>query len=75
MSIPDPSKLKMTKDLGRPEICLSVARIPQTARLFIGASDAKVYHLDLAAEKIEPVAMEGHTSYVTGMALAGPFPA
>jgi WD40 repeat protein len=71
--MPDPSKLKMAKDLGRPEICLSVARVPQTARLFVGGADAKVYHIDLGAEKIEPVAMEGHTSYVTGVALAGAF--
>jgi WD40 repeat protein len=68
----DPQKLKMVKDLGRPEICFSVARIPNTSRLFYGASDAKVYHVDFAAEKLEPQAMEGHSSYVSGVALAGP---
>lgn len=68
----DPQKLKNVKELGRQEICFSLARVPQSSRIFYGASDSKVYHLDLAAEKPEPQAMEGHSSYVTGVALAGP---
>lgn len=68
----DPTKLKVVKDLGRPEIYFCVARVPNSARLFYGASDAKVYHVDFGAEKLEPVAMTGHTSYVTGVAVAGP---
>jgi WD40 repeat protein len=67
----DPQKLKMVKDLGRPEICFSIARVPNTNRLFYGASDGKVYHVDFGAEKLEPQAMDGHSSYVTGVALAG----
>ena len=67
----DPQKLKLVKELGRPEICFSVARVPQSSRLFYGASDGKVYHVDMAAEKPEPQAMEGHSSYVSGVALAG----
>ena len=66
----DPQKLKLIKDWGRPEICFSVARVPNTSRLFYGASDAKVYHVDLAAEKPEFQTLEGHTSYVMGVALA-----
>ena len=53
----DPQKLKQIKDLGRPEICFSIARVPQSSRVFYGASDSKVYHLDWAAEKLEPQAM------------------
>lgn len=67
----DPQKLKQVKDWGRPEICFSLARIPNSTRLFYGASDAKVYHVELGAEKPEFQAMEGHSSYVTGVALAG----
>ena len=67
----DPQKLKQIKDLGRPEICFSIARVPQSSRVFYGASDSKVYHLDWAAEKLEPQAMEGHSSYVSGVVLAG----
>lgn len=68
----DLQKLKQVRDLGRPEICFSIARIPQTSRVFYGASDGKVYHLDWAAEKLEPQAIEGHSSYVSGVVLAGP---
>jgi WD40 repeat protein len=67
----DPQKLKSIKELGRPEICFSLARLPGSGRVFYGASDAKVYHVDLAAEKPEPQPMEGHSSYVTGVVVAG----
>lgn len=67
----DPQKLKLVKELGRPEICFSLARVPQTSRVFYGASDGKVYFVDFAEEKPQSQAMEGHTSYVSGVALAG----
>lgn len=71
MATSDPTKFKRVKDLARPEICFCVARIPQSSRLFYGASDAKVYAVDMGVEKPEPVGLEGHSSYVTGIALAG----
>ncbi len=66
-----PNELKQTKEIGRKEILLSVARAPQSSRVFWGASDGKVYSTDLAAEKPEFQEWTGHTSYVTGVALAG----
>lgn len=69
----DPSKLKVTKNIGLNSVAFCVARVPNSQRLFFGSSDFKVYELDLAAEKPEPKAFngEGHQSYVTGLALAG----
>jgi WD40 repeat protein len=67
----DPPKFKVAKELSREDIFLSLARVPGTERVFLGSSDGNVYSLDCAADKLQPVAMPGHTSYVTGLALAG----
>jgi WD40 repeat protein len=45
--------------------------VPETKRVFAGSSDGCVYHFDLAEEKPESAAMEGHTGYVTSVAVAG----
>lgn len=68
--MPLPTTLKLLKDHSRPEIFLSLARMPSSSRLFLGASDGKVYDVDVLAEKPEWKALEGHSSYVTGVALA-----
>src|SRR5438067_13517809 len=68
--MPPPATLKLLKDLSRQEIFLSLARVPSSSRLFLGASDGKVYDVDVLAEKPEWKALEGHASFVTGVALA-----
>ena len=68
--MPLPTTLKVLKELSREEILLSLARLPNSTRLFVGASDGKVYDVDVLAEKPEWKALEGHSSYVTGVALA-----
>jgi len=64
----DPSKLKKLQEVGRPEILFSIARVPGTETVFVGASDGHLYRMDLTAEKVEPQAIPGHQSYVTGVA-------
>lgn len=66
-----PEKFKLLKDQGRSEIFLSLARVKDSGRLFLGASDGKIYDIDLLAEKPEFKSWEGHQSYVTGLALSG----
>lgn len=66
----EPPKFKPSRELSREDILLSIARVPESERVFFGSSDGNVYALDCAAEKFAPFAMAGHTSYVTGMALA-----
>ena len=73
MNTVKPDKLKLVKELGRPGILFSIARQPNSTRLFLGASDAKVYDFDVMAEKPEPVEYAGHESYVMGVALAGKY--
>jgi WD40 repeat protein len=68
----DPNNLKLAKEHGRREILLSVARVPDSNRVFAGASDGKVYDFaDVLADKLEEKELAGHQSYVTGLALAG----
>lgn len=69
MSLPE--KLKLAKDSGSKEIFLALARVKDSGRVFLGASDGKVYDIDLFAEKPEFKSWEGHGPYVTGLALAG----
>jgi WD40 repeat protein len=69
----DPTKLKVAKQHDHAGIFFGLARVPGTKRLFAGCSDAKLYAVDLAGEKVEWKELIGHESYVTGVALAGPF--
>ena len=68
----DPSQLKKTKEWSTSNILFSMERVAGTSRLLFGSSDFKMYEIDMAVEKPEPVAFngEGHQSYVTGVALA-----
>ena len=63
--------LKVLKEHNRQEILFSLARVPNSSRLFLGASDGKVYEVDALEEKPEFLPHEGHSSFVTGLAIAG----
>jgi WD40 repeat protein len=65
----DPTKLKVVRQQSRSDILFCVARVPGSTVGFVGSSDAKVYTVDLAAEKPEPKEVAAHGSYVTGLAL------
>src|SRR5262245_29162178 len=65
-----PSALKTVKDIARKEILLSLARAAD-GRAYVGASDSKIYELDPSKPQPQLGEFAGHTSYVTGVALAG----
>lgn len=72
MANPDPTQLKVVRQIDQPGICFGLARVPNTTQVFYGGSDGNVYGLDLAAEKPEPKVFSGaHSGYVLGVALAG----
>src|SRR5262249_3910236 len=71
MPTANPDKLKLAKEVSRKETAFTLARVPKTGRVFFGASDFKVYDVDLAQDKPEAKELGGHDSYVTGVALAG----
>ena len=73
MTTADPTKFKVAMTARVKGIALCIANLSATERVFFGSSDFRVYELDLAAEKPQPVEFtgEGHQSYVTGAAMAG----
>ncbi|HEY7326654.1 MAG TPA: hypothetical protein VH592_03375 [Gemmataceae bacterium] len=64
-------KLKVVKDLSRPEIVFCLARAPGSSRLIFAGSDLAIHDVDVAADKVEPKEIGKHGSYVTGLVLAG----
>jgi WD40 repeat protein len=73
MPAPSPEKVKAVKQLARPEIVFAAARRPGTGFVFFGGSDFQVHAIDLDRDKPEAKDLGGHDSYVTGLALAGPY--
>jgi len=71
MNALDLDKLKIVKTAKLPGDLLSLARAADSEELWVGSNDGKVYGLDLAKDKPQPVALEGHRSYVSGAVLAG----
>jgi len=66
----NPDKLKLVTSHSHKATLFSIARMPKTSRVFVGASDFKVYEADLAQQKVEFKEIGGHESYVTGVTLA-----
>ncbi len=67
----NPRNLRTAREISRRDILFSVARQPNSGRLFVGSSDGKVYELDVAQPNAAPREFASHTSYVTGVRLAG----
>lgn len=67
----DPNKLTKKLDVGVPGILFAIDKAEDATLAWCGAADAKVYAFDLAEEKPTGKPLEAHTSYVTGVALAG----
>lgn len=67
-------ELKITKEISRKDILLSMVRMPNSDLLQVGSSDFKLYGFDLSRDTQEPCS-EGlaHESYVTGVARTADF--
>src|SRR5437763_11322473 len=67
----NPEKLKVVSQLSRRDILFGIARVPGTARAFLGRSDAGVYVADLSQPKPDFKEVGKHKSYVTSLVVAG----
>lgn len=67
----NPEKIKAGASHGLKFIALGCAREPGSSRLYLGASDFKVYEVDAGAAKPEPKEIGKHESYVTCCAVMG----
>jgi WD40 repeat protein len=52
----NPEKLKLVKKVGQTGANLCMDRVPNSGRIFFGSSDARVYEIDLDAEKPAAIA-------------------
>ena len=48
-----PEHLKISKEIKRSDILMSIARQPDSHQVFVGSSDGTIYDLDMMAEKPE----------------------
>lgn len=65
-------KVRIAKTVTIAGDFLSVAREPDSDRLWVGHADSKIYAIDFSAEKPSAKAVfEGHSSHVSGMGVAG----
>jgi WD40 repeat protein len=71
MAGPQTGKWTTVKEVSRKDILFAVARVADSRRVYVGSSDFKVHELDLADDKPADKEFAGHTSYVTGVVLAG----
>jgi WD40 repeat protein len=66
------ARLKVVQQVAVRGTLFAAARVPRSARLFVGGSDFAVSEVDLSAPKPALKELGRHDSYVTGVALAGP---
>jgi WD40 repeat protein len=71
MSESQPRNLRTVREIARPDILFSVARIANSSRLLLGSSDGKVIELDAGQAKPAAQDLANHGRYVTSVALAG----
>lgn len=72
MPEPNLDKVRVAKTVTNPGDFLSIAREPDSERLWVGHADSKIYAIDFSEEKPAAKAVfEGHTSHVSGLGLAG----
>ena len=67
----NPRNLRVARDIARRDILFSVARVPNTERLFVASSDNKVHEIDVAQQNIQPVEHADHGRYVTAVRVVG----
>lgn len=71
MPVANLDKVRLSKTVTHPGDFLSVAREPESERLWVGHADSKIYAIDFSDQKPAAKAVfEGHTSHVSGLGLA-----
>src|SRR5262245_53312523 len=66
-----PRNLRVARQINRPDILFSVARVPNSDRLVVASSAARVFELDAAQANPTAQELASHGRYVTCVRLAG----
>lgn len=67
----NPRNLRVAREIARRDILLSVARVPNSDRLFVASSENKVYEIDASRTNADAVQHADHGRYVTAVRLVG----
>ena len=65
-----PRNLRMVREIARPDILFSVARLPNTDRLLVATSAGKVFELATVQGGPAPQELAVHGRYVTSVRVA-----
>jgi len=71
MPTTNPRNLRSIRDIQRRDILLSVARAPNSGRLFVASSQHKVFEIDASQQNAAEIEHADHGRYVTAVRLAG----
>jgi WD40 repeat protein len=71
MPASQPRNLRVVREIGRPDICFSVARLPKGDRLLVATSAGKVFELATVQNGPAPRDLANHGRYVTSVRVAG----
>ena len=71
MPDPNPRNLRNVREINRPGINFSVARVPNTARLLVATSENKIFEVDASQATPTPIQRADHGRYATCVRLSG----
>jgi WD40 repeat protein len=71
MPEPRPQNLRTAREISRPDVLFSVARVPDSQRLLVASSDGKVHEIDAAQSSGPDRPLAEHGRYVTCVRLVG----
>jgi len=66
-----PRNMRVVREIPRQDILFSVARMPNSTRLFVGSSESKVYEIDAGQTTPQARDLADHGRYVTSVRLMG----
>ena len=67
----NPRNLRVAREISRRDVLFSVARVPNSERLFVASSENKVYEIDAAQQNVQPITHADHGRYVTAVRVVG----
>lgn len=66
-----PRNLRVVREINRPDMVFSLARLPGSERLLLATSAGKVFELGVGHRGAAPQELANHGRYVTGVRVAG----
>lgn len=71
MSQSQPRNLRVARDVSRPDILFSVARVPDSQKFIVASSQSKIFELDVSQPNVASRELVDHGRYVNAVRLIG----